>query len=129
MADTNLFVAAYWNKKSASARTLRFANQRKLKFLYTKPIKKEVFFILENIKVGKKYLDYVESIFSNGLLVKPRKHITLIKDDPQDDKYLDCAIFGKARFIITNDKHLLRLSHYRSIRVIRPADFIKLKLS
>lgn len=123
--DTNLFVAAYWNKHSASASILRSASEGEVKFLYTKQIKKEVFFILKNINVGKHYSDYIESIFSNGRQIKPRKHVSVIKEDPQDDKYLDCAISGKAKYIVTNDKHLLKIGHYRSIRIVRPGEFIK----
>ena len=123
--DTNLFVAAYWNKDSASAQILRSVTHGELKLLYSKSIKKEAFTILKNIKVGKKYLDYVETIFSNGRFIKPREHLSLIKDDPHDNKYLDCAVSGKAKFIISNDKHLLKLGHYQSIRIVRPGEFME----
>lgn len=123
--DTNLFVAAYWNKESASAQILRSIVQGQLKLLYTRSIKKEVLHILDNIKVKRDYLDYVENIFSNSRFIKPRKHVSVIADDPHDNKYLDCAIYGRARFIITNDKHLLKLGHYRSVRIIRPGEFIR----
>lgn len=95
--------------------------------LYTRPIKKEVFFILNNIKVGKKYSSYIENIFKKGELIKPKTHVSVVEEDHQDDKYLDCAISGKTKYIITNDNHLLKLTKYNSIRIIKPADFVKLK--
>ncbi len=45
-------------------------------------------------------------------------------DDPEDDKFLACALAGKTRIIISGDKHLLKVSGYRDIAVIRPREFV-----
>ena len=45
-------------------------------------------------------------------------------DDPEDDKFLACALAGKTRMIISGDKHLLKVSGYRGIAVIRPREFV-----
>ena len=43
---------------------------------------------------------------------------------PDDDKFLACAIAGKSKLIVSGDKHLLRVSGYRGIKVERPREFI-----
>jgi putative PIN family toxin of toxin-antitoxin system len=45
-------------------------------------------------------------------------------DDPDDDKFLACALASKTKIIISGDKQLLRVSGYRSIEVIRPRTFV-----
>lgn len=52
--------------------------------------------------------------------------INLIKDDPQDNKFLECALEGKAKFIISGDDHLLALKEYGQILIVTPAAFLSL---
>lgn len=52
-----------------------------------------------------------------------------ICDDPDDDKFLACALASKTKIIISGDKQLLRVSGYRGIEVIRPRTFVDEYLS
>lgn len=45
-------------------------------------------------------------------------------EDPDDDKFFACAIASGSRVIISGDKHLLKVSGYQGIEVIKPRDFI-----
>lgn len=45
-------------------------------------------------------------------------------DDPDDDKFLACAIASEAKLIISGDKHLLKVSGYRGVQVLRPRKFV-----
>jgi predicted nucleic acid-binding protein len=49
----------------------------------------------------------------------------VIKDDPSDNKYLECAAEGKADYIISGDKHLADLKFFRGIKIVDPALFLK----
>ena len=46
--------------------------------------------------------------------------------DPKDDKFLEVAVHGEARAIITGDADLLDLDPFHRIRILRPADFLQL---
>lgn len=37
--------------------------------------------------------------------VTPFYHFELIKADPDDNKFVDCAVAGNAKFIVTEDHH------------------------
>ena len=50
----------------------------------------------------------------------------IIKKDPEDDKFIRCALAGKAKFIISGDQHLLALRSYKKIKIVSPADFLKI---
>jgi uncharacterized protein len=49
--------------------------------------------------------------------------------DPDDDKFLACAIAGKSKVIVSGDRHLLQVSGFREIRVVRPREFVDEYLS
>lgn len=52
----------------------------------------------------------------------------LITTDPDDNKFVDCAITAGADFIVTNDQHfaILKMIDFPSIRVISAEDFVEM---
>lgn len=44
--------------------------------------------------------------------------------DPKDDKFLDVAVNGGAKALVTGDRDLLELDPFHGVRVIRPGDFL-----
>lgn len=44
--------------------------------------------------------------------------------DPDDDKFFACALASGGRIIISGDKHLLKVSGYRGIQVLKPREFV-----
>ena len=44
--------------------------------------------------------------------------------DPDDDKFLACALTSGARYIISGDKHLLKASGYKGLEVVSPRRFV-----
>jgi putative PIN family toxin of toxin-antitoxin system len=58
--------------------------------------------------------------------VHPAETLDVIQDDPDDNRILECAIAAQAGFIVSGDNHLLRLGRYRSVRILKVADFMAL---
>jgi len=54
--------------------------------------------------------------------VNPQTKIKAVKDDPDDDIIIECALESKSKYLITYDKHLLNLKEFRGIRVIKPEE-------
>ena len=48
-----------------------------------------------------------------------------VEIDVNDNKIIECALESKAKYIISYDKHLLKLKEYEGIKIVRPEDFIK----
>ncbi len=46
-------------------------------------------------------------------------------DDPDDDKFIACALAGGCELIISGDNALVRTSGYQGISVLRPRQFIE----
>lgn len=61
-------------------------------------------------------------------LITPYYNFELITADPDDNKFVDCAIASNARYVVTNDKHfdVLRQIKYPVVDVITLKDFYNL---
>ena len=61
-------------------------------------------------------------------LITPYYHFQLIEADPDDNKFVDCAIAAGARYIVTNDRHynVLKEISFPHVDVITLADFSEL---
>ena len=70
--------------------------------------------------------DFIEIITINSYIVEPKNKLKVVKEDPNDDKIIECAYEGGADYIVSGDKHLLRLKEYRRIKIITPREFIKI---
>ncbi|MEI6262190.1 MAG: putative toxin-antitoxin system toxin component, PIN family [Deltaproteobacteria bacterium] len=44
--------------------------------------------------------------------------------DPDDDKFIACAIAAHCKIIVSGDKHLLKVSGYCGIQVVKPREFV-----
>ena len=49
--------------------------------------------------------------------------------DPNDDKFLDAAVNGRADVIVTGDRDLLDLHPFRGIAIVTPADYLAREMS
>ena len=57
-------------------------------------------------------------------LVDPKRRINAVKEDPDDNKVLECAVEAGADLIITYDRHLLDLKEFEGIRIMSPTEVL-----
>jgi len=48
-----------------------------------------------------------------------------VSADPDDDKFIACALSTGTEVIITGDKHLLEHNGYRDLIIVTPSEFIR----
>lgn len=48
--------------------------------------------------------------------------------DPDDNKFISCAISSSANFIISGDKDLYDLKRYKFVKIMKASDFLKMYL-
>jgi len=124
--DTNLFVAAYWNRRSASAKVLSECLDGRLSLFYSEQIRKEILLILRNIRAKDEFRKRVDKVLAAGTEIGVPGFLAVVKDDPEDDKFLECALYARAEYVVTSDDHLLRIKEFEGIRIIKPTDLQKL---
>lgn len=44
--------------------------------------------------------------------------------DAKDDKFLACAVEGKAHYIVSSDRDLLEMRHYQNVAIVNPGQFL-----
>lgn len=66
----------------------------------------------------------IDLVAIDAQLVLPSPLPEKVCEDPDDDKFLACAIAAEAPIIVTGDKHLLRVTGYRSIEIMTPRMFL-----
>ena len=61
-------------------------------------------------------------------LITPYYRFNLITTDPDDNKFVDCAIAANARYVVTNDHHydILSTIQFPHVDVITLQDFLEL---
>ena len=57
--------------------------------------------------------------------VVPTQVIHAVADDPDDNAILECTVAAGSEYIVSGDRHLLQLGAFRSIRVLKVADFLE----
>ncbi len=68
-----------------------------------------------------------QKIKAKVILVYPKDKVSVIKEKDDDNRILECAIEGKVQYLISGDrKHLLPLKEYKGIKILSPAEFLKL---
>ena len=78
---------------------------------------------------GYSLQDAREKLRALGNHVSPTETFNVIKEDPEDNRVLECATTAKSDFIISEDKDLLRLGQFGSARILSIRDFINLALT
>ena len=125
--DTNIFIAAYFNRKSASARIIDLCLKNEHKLIFSPQLRKEVKLILKNVKAEKEFQEKIRSLFMNASEVKPTQKVFAVKEDPEDNKFLECALEGEVDYLITSDRHLLELGEFAQTKICKPTQFLKLQ--
>ncbi len=70
--------------------------------------------------------NFIKNLLSLCNIVEPKQKIDIIKDDPDDNIILECALEGNADYIISGDEHLLGLKEFKGIKIISPKEFLNI---
>lgn len=58
-------------------------------------------------------------------VVEPEIEVATIRQDPADNRILECALAGEASHIVSGDDHLLALRTFKSIPIMKPTNFLR----
>ena len=124
--DTNVLVAAAYAPASASRRIVQACLDGELLAVASPAIKQEYELILARAVRVEGYQERLAELLEKLELVEPCETPRLVPDDPEDDKFLAAATEGRAGWIVTNDRHLLRLDPHGTLRIVPSGRFAEL---
>ena len=121
-ADTNFLISATQWDYSVAHKLLLKMIEKDVQIFTTKDVLQEFSEVLErDFRYTKEEAaDIVEKVMLFVILIKTRSKIDIIKEDPDDNKILECAVDSGSRYILTYDQHLLKLKEYKGIGIIKP---------
>ena len=67
--------------------------------------------------------EFIEAVLQVANVVFPETKNTVITEDPDDNKILDCAEAANALFIVSGDKHLLKLKKFKKAEILTAREF------
>ena len=76
-----------------------------------------------------RYREYLALIAegSNMLFIARTPELHVVEDDPDDDRFVECAVALDCDFIVSGDKHLLQLQRYLHIPIVSPKEFLTIR--
>jgi len=131
-ADTNVLVSAtFWDGESN--KIIEKVERKEIELVLSKEILEEFAAVLGyremQDKIKNKNLEMkrtIERIAAISTIAEPKQKFEIVKEDPDDNKIIDCAKAGNVDYIVTNDHHLLNLKNIGGIVVITPEELIQL---
>ena len=125
--DTNIYISAiFWGGKPRAIVDLGRSGQvlifTSLEIQAELERKLRTKFGLSDQEAAQILLDF--STFTK--LISTSQRITVIEDDPDDDKFIECAVSSRSIFIVSGDKHLLNLKRYDDIKILKASDFLSI---
>lgn len=119
-----------WGGKPAEL--IKAAEDNRVIILTSEEIVAEISRVLTYPKLKKTYQaeglcheDLIETILKIGKFVKVTKKVNVVQEHPADDKFIECAVAGEADYLVSGDKHLLKIDCYQKTRILPVREFLK----
>ena len=120
-----------WGGKPAQI--VKAAEEGKVALAMSEEIVDEISQVLTYSKLKKVYQtegllhqDMIEALLKVSKFVKVTRKVNVVLEHPADDKFIDCALAAKADYIVSGDKHLLKVGCYRKTQILSVNEFLKL---
>ena len=68
--------------------------------------------------IEEELLPFVETI-------RVRRRLAVVRRDPDDDKFLECAVAGRAQYLVTGDRDLRELGSFRGTTILTASEFLE----
>ncbi|MBN2013809.1 MAG: putative toxin-antitoxin system toxin component, PIN family [Candidatus Altiarchaeota archaeon] len=132
VADTNVLVSAlFW--EGNERRVIHLAEEGEIELLISSGILEELkevlwrdHFQLRLTDLNTRIDDVVNRLMSVSTLVDSTKRLNTILEDPADNRVLECAVAGKADYIVSGDSHLLSLREFKGIKIIKAKNLLEI---
>ena len=132
--DTNQLVSALLNPEGAAFEILKASGlkgDRKYELIISDEILSEFKRVLFYPRIQKLHNWSQDKIDLFIALLKENSHKDkslsrekIVLEDPDDDKFFHLALKTGAQYIVSRDKHLLRIKEFEGVKVLKPEVFL-----
>ena len=126
--DTNTVISSLLFSGTAS-RLVPLWQSRKITVLVSKEIVEEYLRVLAYPKFHLGDQE-IRRLLEGELLpfvktIRVRKRLAVVKRDPEDNKFIECAVAGRAQYLVTGDRDLRELGSYGGVLILTVAEFLE----
>ncbi len=128
--DANVLVSGLISRKGAPAEILDALRDGKFHLLLSRSILEELHRVLQYPKVAARLrlppeeLElFIIDIVDSAILTSGQLALAVVAQDASDNRYLECAVEGDADFIVSGDRHLLRVGNHQGVELLTPREF------
>ena len=130
--DTVVFVRALINPHGKWGRLLFELSDRYV-IVLSPEIIKEILSVLYRPSLRQRFPEMAEparlkqilTILEEAEVVEPTRKLSVCRD-PHDDKFFECAVEGRAQYIVSEDRDILDVGEYEGIKTIAADELIAL---
>ncbi|HEY6171485.1 MAG TPA: putative toxin-antitoxin system toxin component, PIN family [Candidatus Kapabacteria bacterium] len=123
--DTNVIISSFFGGNPA--KILALLDSGVIHLCASQEIIDEYFEILERMKRTHEEIEKFGSYLLNADTIDHISYtpkLSVVKEDPDDDKFIECAVSLNAEYIITGDKALRAIGEYENIKIVTPKEFL-----
>ena len=126
MIDTNVFVSGIFFT-GPPYRILEAWRNGRLQPAISQEIVDEYQSVVDELSKQHPAIDTIpilDFVYKNTKIIMASSLPEPVCMDPDDDKFIACAIAAHCKIIVSGDKHLLKVSGYCGIQVLKPREFV-----
>ena len=125
-ADTNILISGLVFRGGKPSQFLDLARTGKINLTESEAILDEMEGVLRRKFnwTDEQTADGRKRISALARTIRPSVELNVVKEDPPDNRIIECAVAAGSDYIVTGDKDLLRLKSYDSIQIKTVADFL-----
>jgi putative PIN family toxin of toxin-antitoxin system len=124
--DTNIFISSFFG--GAPREIIDLWKTGEITICLTQAIVEEYIKVLNRLGLkDKPEIKNLTKLFAEGfnsIFTTKTPNLNIIEDDPDDNKFLECAVALESRIIISGDKHLKDIKKYIDIEIMSPREFL-----
>ncbi len=124
--DTNVFISSFFG--GVPREIINLWKNGKIVLCLSQEIIEEYIEILNRLGLkDPKEIANLTKLFAEGynsIFTAKTPNIAVVTDDPDDNKFLECAVALDSKIIISGDNHLKDIKKYIDIKILSPRNFI-----
>lgn len=124
--DTNIFISSFLGGNPR--RIIDLWKSGQIILCLSRPIIDEYVDVLRRMGLqNERELEELLSLFAHGfhvLFTAKTPNLNVVEKDPDDDKFIECAVALNSKFIISGDKALREIKDYVGIKTQSPKQFL-----
>ncbi|MEA3428350.1 MAG: putative toxin-antitoxin system toxin component, PIN family [Thermodesulfobacteriota bacterium] len=127
VVDTNVFVSLFFG--GIPKRIIDLWKNGEIVLCLSQQIIEEYFEVLVRLGLKDNHdLESLTNLFAEGynsLFTAKTPQLKIVEDDPDDDKFIECAVALGSKYIVSGDKHLKKIKKYIDIKIMSPKEFLE----